>query len=212
MTGLPDVVDELLVLWPALPDALPRDAGASSGERVSTTALVHTVPLNVDVAAVLTDLRRAIPEWTSWAATAAGLSAASTVTGCLRQLPGIHDRLNTLGRTRDAEKLSKIADGWLGACRRALGLTRPDVPFGEYCPNHDDPLWPLATPGDVGQLRYDRLDARGRPVEPYVSWSRTELVLCRHCKAQWTPDRYMFLGRLIKQAKRAREAAAGDAA
>lgn len=203
-TTLSDAVQELLVLWPALPTALPRDAGVQSGERVATSENVHSVPLNVDVAAVITDLNRAIPDWTRWAAAAAGITPVSELRAQLRQLPTLHQQLHTLGRTRDADRLSVTVHTWLGACRRALGLDLPDRPTGMHCPNHDDPLQPLVQPGDHGQLRYAKLDTHGRPVDPQVTWQRVEIVLCRHCDAMWPPSRYMFLGRLIRQADRRR--------
>ncbi len=204
--NLDDTIAELLVLWPALPTALPRDAGIQSGERVATSENVHSVPLNVDVAAVLVDLRRAIPDWTRWAAETASESATShaDVPACLRRLPALHDHLNGLGRSRDAERLTTAAHGWLRAARNALGLNRPDRPIGEHCPRHDDPLQPLVQPGDHGHLRYTRLDHHGHPSDASIHWSRIEIVCCRHCDAMWTPERYMLLGRLIRQANRDR--------
>lgn len=209
--GLDDAIQELLVLWPALPTALPRDAGVQSGERVATSENVHSVPLNVDVAAVITDLTRAIPDWTRWAANAAGTTAVTDLRGQLRQLPGIHRRLEDLGRTRDAQRLTDAVHGWLTACRRALGLDLPDRATGMNCPYHDEAITPLVQPGDHGQLRYAKLDSTGRPVDPQVTWQRVEIVLCRHCGSMWSPGRYMWLGRLIKDAD-ARRAEAGDAA
>jgi hypothetical protein len=203
---LADIIDELQVLWPALPIALPRDAGTSNGERVTTSEQVHTVPLNVEVAAVITDLERAIPDWTSWAARTAGLGAHGDVPACLRQLPGIHQRLLTLGRTRDAQRLADTAQRWLSAARKALGLDAPDQPFGEPCPRHDQPLTGLMRPGDVGHLHWTKLDRAGHPVDPTITWTHTDVVYCRHCDSIWTPDRYRFLYRLVKQAKTEREA------
>lgn len=208
-----DTIDELQVLWPALPIALPRDAGTSNGERVATSEQVHTVPLNVEVAAVITDLERTVPDWTRWAASAAGLGAPpSHVDGCLRQLAGIHTRLTTLRRTRDAARLAATAQRWLSAARKALGLDAPDEPFGEYCPRHDDPLVGLKRPGDIGHLHWTKLDRNGHPVDAWVSWMHIDVVICRHCDSVWTPDRYRFLFRLLKQAKTEREAKTDDAA
>ncbi len=205
---LADIIDELQVLWPALPIALPRDAGTSSGERVTTSEQVHTVPLNVEVAAVITDLEHHVPGWTAWAARTAGLGPTpSTVPACLRQLAGIHHRLLEQGRTRDAARLADTVQGWLGAARRALGLDAPDEHFGEYCPRHDQPLIGLMRPGDVGHLRWTKLDQAGHPVDPTITWTHVDVVFCRHCDSLWTPDRYMWLNRLIKQANRERAAA-----
>ena len=203
---LDDAIAEILVLWPALPTALPRDAGVQSGERVATSENVHSVPLNVDVAAVLVDLRRAIPDWARWAAMAANVSLVGDLVHQLEQLPAIHHRLGEIGRTRDAERLNDAVNGWLTAARRALGLNRPDRPIGEHCPRHDDPLTPLIQPGDHGHLRYAKLDRHGHPVDAYIDWSRIEIVCCRHCDATWTPERYIHLGRLIRQANRDRQA------
>lgn len=213
-TSLDDAVQELLVLWPALPTALPRDAGVQSGERVTTSENIHSVPLNVDVAAVITDLNRAIPDWTRWAATTAGITPVNDLRGQLQQLPAIHHRLEELGRTRDADRLSTTVHAWLGACRRALGLDLPDRPTVMHCPNHDQPRTVLVQPGEHGQLQYAKLDAAGRPVDPQVTWQRLEVVLCRHCDGMWTPARYMWLGRLIKDADHRRQPPApeGDAA
>lgn len=202
--GLHDAIQELLVLWPALPTALPRDAGVQSGERVATSENVHSVPLNVDVAAVITDLTRAIPDWTRWAATSAGITAVNDLAGQLRQIPTLHQRLVAVGRTRDAERLADAVHAWLGAARRALGLDLPDRPTGMHCPRHDEPLVALVQPGDHGQLRYAKLDTAGRPVNPQVTWQRLEVILCRHCDSMWTPERYVHLGRLIQQAERER--------
>lgn len=211
---LADIIDELQVLWPALPIALPRDAGTSNGERVAVSENVHTVPLNTAVAAVITDLERNIPDWTRWAATTAGHGAAfGNVNTCLRQLPAIHARLVALGRTRDAQRLADTAQRWLSAAREALGLDAPDTPFGEPCPRHDQPLTGLTRPGDVGHLHWTKLDRNGHPVDPTITWTHTDAVLCRHCDSIWTPDRYRWLARLIKQAKTERATAeAGDAA
>jgi hypothetical protein len=208
---LDDAIAELRILWPALPTALPRDAGVQSGERVATSENVHSVPLNVDVAAVIVDLTRAIPQWTNWAAAAANVTAASTsVPKALEQLPSIHDRLDQLGRTRDAGRLAEAVNGWQWAARNALGLNRPDRPIGEMCPRHDDPLQPLVQPGDHGHLRYAKLDRHGHPIDAAIEWSRIEIVCCRHCDAMWTPERYIHLGRLIRQANRDREAARAE--
>ncbi|MEU7904128.1 hypothetical protein [Actinoplanes sp. NPDC049118] len=218
MTTLADFIDELLVLWPALPTALARDAGIQTGERVTTSENVHTVPLNVDVAAVLVDLHREIPDWARWAAETAGETptASGGIPGHLRRIQALHDRLSGLGRTRDAERLATTVHAWLTACRRALGLNRPDRPFGEHCPRHDQPLTALVLPGDHGHLRYTRTDRHGHPIDAHIVWSRIEIVCCRHCDAMWTPERYMLLGRLIRQANRDREHQAaeetGDAA
>lgn len=201
-TALDDAVQELLVLWPALPTALPRDAGTQSGERVATSENVHTVPINVDVAAVITDLTRAIPDWARWAAEQAGQGRNdhADIRVHLQRLPGLYDALSAHGRTRDAQRLHDTVHAWLTRCRRALGLDLPDRPTGMRCPNHDDPLTALVQPGDHGQLRYAKLDTHGRPVDPQVTWQRVEVVLCRHCDAMWPPARYMWLGRLIKDA------------
>lgn len=213
---LADIIDELQILWPALPIALPRDSGTTSSERVTTSEQVHTVPLNVQVAAVITDLQRAVPDWTRWASTTAGLGATpgADVNACLRRLPGIHHRLHELGRTRDAAKLADAAQRWLSAARKALGLDAPDTPFGEPCPRHDTPLTGLTRPGDIGHLHWTKLDRNGHPVDPTITWTHTDVVLCRHCDSIWTPDRYRWLARLIKQAKteRATVQEAGDAA
>jgi hypothetical protein len=212
VSELRDAVDELLILWPALPTALPRDAGTSDSERVTVSENVHTVPLNVDVAAVITDLGRAIPEWVAWAAEAAGegLTAFAGIPGHLKRIPALHDRLSGLGRTRDAERLTDTTQRWLTTTRRALGLDRPDRSTGLHCPRHDNPQTTLTQPGDNGHLRYTKLDTHGRPVDPQISWSRIEIILCRHCDSTWTPDRYMLLGRLIRQADRDRTADEAD--
>lgn len=208
MSDLDDTIAELIVLWPALPTALPRDAGVQSGERVTTSENVHNIPLNPDVAAAILDLTRAIPEWTNWAAEAAAESAIAHggIPTHLQRIPALHDRLNGLGRTRDAAQLATAVHNWHDAARRALGLNRPDRHFGEDCPRHDVPLTPLVIPGEHGHLRYAKLDTHGQPVDPTIEWQRLEVVLCRHCDAIWTPERYMLLGRLINQARRDREA------
>ena len=207
---LDDAIAELIVLWPALPTALPRDAGVQTGERVTTSENVHNIPLNADVADVILDLTRNIPEWTRWAAEAANMTPVGELTHQLEQLPAIHHRLLELGRTHKADTIATIAHGWLDAARRALGLNRPDRHFGEHCPRHDQPLTPLVLPGEHVHLRYTKLDHHGQPVDPTIEWQRVEIVLCRHCNAMWTPERYMLLGRLIRQARRDREHAQAD--
>lgn len=215
---LGDVIAELLVLWPALPAALPRDAGTATGERVTQTENVHSIPLNPDVATVITDLSRKIPHWAAWAAENAGETPnpGRDIPTHLAHLRRLHDRLNGLGRSRDADRLTDAAQRWRTDARRALGLNEPDRPIGtdHHCPRHDDPLTPLVMPGRHGDLTYTRLDRTGQPVDASVEWSRLEVVLCRHCGATWTPERYMLLGRLIRQANRDRatRAEAGDAA
>lgn len=205
--ALDEIIAELLILWPALPGALPRDAGVQSGERVATSENVHSVPLNVDVAAVLVDLRHAIPHWAHWAAQSAGESPtdAGGIPGHLKRIPALHDRLSGLGRTRDADKLADASRTWLNAARRALGLNRPDRPIGEHCPNHDQPLTHLVQPGDHGHLRYTHLNQHGHPVDAAIDWSSLEIICCRHCNALWAPSRYFWLGKLIKYANHRRE-------
>lgn len=211
---LDDTIAELILLWPALPTALPRDAGVQTGERVTTSENVHSIPLNADVAAVITDLTRQIPEWVTWVAEATSGYATRSILGQLGQIPGFHHDLLQHGRTRDAERLATAAHSWLHRCRTALGLNRADRPIGEPCPNHDDPTTPLIQPGDTGHLRYTKLDANGHPIDAYIEWRRLEIVCCRHCDAVWTPSRYMLLGRLIRHANHQRQNTdrAGDAA
>lgn len=183
-------LDELAVLWPALPAALARDAGTSSGERVSTSENVHTIPLNADVASTMHRLNAAIPN-----------------AAYLRNLATVYTEHYDNHRTRQAARLADTIAGWLRDARHALGLDRPDRPLrAAHCPRHDEPLTKLVEPGDRGWLRYDHLDAHGRPVNPWVSWLRHEAVTCRHCGAVWSPGQYLWLGRLIEDADRRRAA------
>ena len=210
---LADAIDELQVLWPALPTALQIDGGTTTGERVTTSENVHTVPLNVDVAGVIHRLTWAVPHWVAWASGQAGLgafTAPASVPPSLRRVPGIHARLLELGHTRDAQRLADNVEGWRQDCRRVLGLNRPDEPFGEHCPYHDEHLTQLVRPGEIGHLRYAKLDRAGYPVGAYVVWTRLDVVLCRHCDSIWTPSRYHFLARLVRQADRDRAAAAEE--
>lgn len=202
-----DTIDELLVLWPALPTALARDAGTTTSERVATSENVHTIPLNGDVAAVILDLQRAIPEWTAWAAQIVGESRNdhAGTPDHLKRIPALHDRLRGQGRTADAKLLEHTTNGWLTRCRTALGLNRPDRGTGLRCPNHDQPLSLLIQPGDHGHLQYAKLDSAGHPVDAWVNWTRTDLIMCRHCDSIWTPARYMWLGRLIRDADHRRQ-------
>jgi hypothetical protein len=182
-----DQLDELAVLWPALPAALARDAGTTSGERVTTSENVHTIPLNPDVASALHRLNAAIP-------------SLNYLHNLATEYAGHYDNQ----RTTEAQQLANTIHSWLTDARHALGLNRPDRPIGEHCPQHDDPITPLVTPGDRGHLAYDHLDFHGRPVNPWIRWERQEIVTCRHCHQQWTPGQYMWLGRLIRWANNRR--------
>lgn len=206
---LAETLDELAVLWPALPAALARDAGTSSGERVSTSENVHTIPLNADVASTAAALASDIPLTAAWASDAAGIGGWAPnrpIPTYLRALAVHHDRLVALGRSRDAARLATTVDRWHKQIRDALGLNRADRPLRAHCPRHDNPLTALVEPGDRGWLRYDHLDAAGRPVNPWVSWLRHEAVTCRHCDAIWSPGQYLWLGRLIDDADQRRAA------
>lgn len=171
---------ELAILLPALPDALPRDSGAGGGERVATTANVHTLPVNADVAQVLIRLH--------------GLDVRSL----RRQV----DQVFAAGDPGPIRRTANTVARCLGDARHALGLDRPNraLPGPRWCPDHDEPLEALVVPGDRGTLVYDRLDRRGKPIDPWIRWTRLDVVVCPHCGRTWTPTQYLWLGRLIKHA------------
>jgi hypothetical protein len=213
---LADTLDELAILWPALPSALARDSGTSSSERVTTTSQVHTIPLNADVASAAARLTIEVPITVAANASllnVAGITTAAPIPSQLRYLGVLHEQLHTRGHTRDAARLAATVGDWHTLIRNAFGLNRPDRPLrGKHCPRHDEPLTTLVEPGDQGWLRYDHLDHAGRPHNPWVSWRRTEAVTCRHCGATWSPAQYLWLGKLIDDAdrRRAEQAQADD--
>lgn len=181
---LAEAVDELDLIWPALLEATERDRGTSSGERVATSPIL-TVPVNVDVLAALDVL----------ATDLGGL-------GDLYRLAGCYDDLASGGREAAARRLVAAVRGCRATARRAIGLSVPDRPLGQYCPRHDEPLTELVAPGDQGQLCYRGRDERGHPVGLSVVWHHQDVVACpwRPCGARWTPSQQMFLARLLREA------------
>lgn len=211
MTGgrstLADDVDELTVLAPALRGALGRDQGAAEGERVSTSR-AFGLPVNADVLRAL-DVLASVPSIAWWAANVVGEphNAARGLLDHLRHFPRQHERMLVTAAAEQAAQLAGSLNRLLREVKLALGLRTVDRRLGHFCPLHDAPLVELVAPGDVGTLRYARLDRQGRPVGPSVSWVHTDAVLCRSCGASWTPDRYVLLGRMLRQADARRLAA-----
>lgn len=211
---LADQLGELAVLWPALPYALARDSGTTSGERVHTTPSVHAIPLNAAVADVTARLAREIPATAAWAARAIGQQPnhGRSIPDHLRHLAPAYGALLAQHRTRDAARLAAHIGRWHAAARDAFGLDRPDRPIGSACPLHDTPLTTLMEPGERGWLRYEHLDHSGQPIGVTIEWTRAQAIYCPHCGAVWAANRWMWLRRLIAQAEQERAAAAAKAA
>lgn len=185
-----DMITELRLLWPALPAALPRDTGNGGGDRVHTTPDIHAIPINPAVAAVI---RRLAPHMAD-----------------LSLLQQAYGDAWTNRRLADAWTITHHITRWLGDARTALGLNRPDQPVGASCPRHDQPLTPLVTPGDHGELRYDAIGPAGELVGGWIRWTHTDLIVCRHCDQTWPPSRWLWLDRLAKDADQRRIQAVAD--
>ncbi len=209
-----EVCETLDVLLPALGEAVARDQGAADEERVSASSVVPSLPVNTDVLAAVREVRDRLPALRYAAQVALGEKRPlGTPEGALRHIPVLHERLRGRGLVHVAENLAQGTEAVLRLVQLALGLRTLDKPLGEPCPVHDEAIVGLVTPGDIGYLEYDHLDAQGRPVQPRVRWIHTEAVLCRHCGTSWSPGQYVLLGRRIKEAAARRRAAReGDAA
>lgn len=198
---LAEHVDELVLYWPALTDALDRDqGGAASATAVATSSPVLSAPVNLDVLRATSTMEQEVPTTAAWCASVvAEQSAARPVAGHLPHFPRWHARMVATAAVRGAERLAITVAAWRSLCKRAIGLLVADRPLGEYCPRHDQPLTELVAPGDEGWLTL----RAGEP-GPTVSWIHVHAVVCRRCGSRWAPSQYLWLGRLIRDAARRR--------
>lgn len=202
-----DEVAELSILWPAIGEALEKDAGVlADAERVSGGTAIG-LPVNADVFAASIMLTTEVPALAYWACSViAEPPALRTVGAHLQHFPRWHERMLVTAALAEAAHLAVAVRSMLASAKLALGLRTPDRRLGQYCPMHDDPLCELIMPGDVATLRYTRLDRDGRPVTPAVEWTRREAAVCSACSASWEPGDYLALGRLMRQADARRSA------
>ena len=182
---------ELRQLWPVLPAALPADGGTTTGERVRTSGNVHTIPINPAVAATISRLAPHMSHLAQY----------------IREYTDAYHN----HRTQDAAPIARNISNWLTQARTALGLNRPDRPIGAHCPHHDQPHTELVTPGDHGHLDYTSITADGTLTDGWIRWDHTDLVCCRHCRQQWTPSQYPWLGRLVRYADQRRAVPSANA-
>lgn len=192
-----DDLAELTLLWPALADALERDAGTVTDERVNGTTNVHTIPVNPEVLRTVTSLLREVPDTARWATSAVAEphNPARDVLAHLRHFQRLYDRLSGLNQGADAGHLARTISGWLDQTKTAVGLKIRDRRLGQFCPVHDEPLAELVTPGDEGWIE-DSAATGGNTIR----WRRDDVVLCRHCGTTWAPSRFLFLGRMLVEA------------
>jgi len=187
-------VAELTQLWPALAGALQRDEGVNTQERVTTSNTEVALPVNADVLATIAALHGEIPATARWACQQlAEPHMDRQPVDHLRHMTRWHDRLNNTNAADSAQQLAHNTRRWLHMTRRAIGLSVPHRPLGQYCPVHDEPLTELVTPGDEGWIT-------GGPTGTTLTWRHTEAVQCPHCGTSWTPGQYLLLGRMLRDA------------
>ncbi|MBC6458404.1 hypothetical protein [Actinomadura sp. HBU206391] len=200
-------VSELLTLWPQLASALERDQGGPANERVTTTANVHTIPVNGDVLAAVQELDR--DAWPAvWKArdVLGEPGGRISIEETIRSTGVLFRRLVGREKPQDAKRLAHEVFRWHRLVRTAIGLSRRAQPLrgdrGEIrCPLHDDPVTTLRQRGDEGTLHDRRASER-------ITWRSGEGVYCpdRECRARWTPAEYGLLGRLVEAAEERRKA------
>lgn len=197
-----DAVTELLALLPKLAGALERDAGASDGEHVTTSANVHVLPVNLDVLAAAKMLQDeawpAAYAARSWLAEPGdNISLADTI----RSTAILYRRLVGRERNGPARQLAATVLRWHRTVRTAIGLSRRAVPLSGddgpiTCPLHDDPLTQLRQRGDEGTF-----DESARGDREAIRWQRGGGLYCplKDCSGAWGPSEYPFLGRLVAE-------------
>lgn len=168
---LAERIAELLLLTPALRDALARDHTPNAGNRVTIGGITLTVPVNEDVHRALAE----IP------------------TGYLHGYVADFQHALSTGDLTTAKRITRDVDHWRRLTKRALGLLLYDRPLGQPCPQHDQPLTELVALGDEGWLIRDQHGF-------YVRWHRDQRVWCRHCGSTWDQRQMLLLGRLLKWA------------
>jgi hypothetical protein len=195
-----DAIAEILELYPRLATALERDAGTAEGERVTTSANVHVLPVNLDVLAAVNALRE--QAWPAAHAARTWLAEPSDGGSTLDTLASIgilYRRLVGKQLDQPARNLAGNVFRWHHLARRAVGLSLPDRPLrGDRgpicCPLHDDPRVQLHQYGDEG-----RIDPDAHGDREAITWQRGGGLHCRHCGGAWGPSEYAFLGRLVAE-------------
>lgn len=195
-----DAIADILELYPRLAAALERDAGTTEGERVTTSANVHTLPVNLDVLAAVNSLHEQAWPAAVFAREALGEPGHHVdIPTTLASLGVLYRRLVGRQLRRPARVLALDVFRWHHLARRAIGLSTPDRPLrGDgrpiNCPQHDDPLIQLHQYGDEG-----RVDPDARGDREAITWQRGGGLHCRHCGRAWSPSEYPFLGRLVAE-------------
>jgi hypothetical protein len=198
MTDVDGTVAELAELWPALAAALARDAAGEGAPGIWVSMGV----VNADVLAAMLTVEREVPEATARARELIGEPwHARELLVHLRQVPRLAARLHAVGRQDAAGELAWQAAGWLRLVKRALGLRKPDMPFGDppcTCPwaarrpeNHPGAAL-LRRAGEEGFLRPG-------PDGPRVQWEGAGLIYCpaEACGATWDYAHWALLGRML---------------
>lgn len=197
-----DAVEELLRLWPKLHDALPRDVGTVDGERVSATAEVSTLLVNLDVSKAIKLLRDEASPAAMDARTVLGEPGdAAPMERTLESIAILYRRLVGRGQVGEARKLAASVLRWHRVARTVIGLSRRATPLqGDgrpvFCPLHDAPLVTLRHRGDEGTL-----DETARGDREAIRWRSGGGLYCplRECDGEWGPGEFAFLGRLVAE-------------
>lgn len=197
-----DAVNELLLLWPQLAHALQRDAGTSENERVTTSASVHTLPMNMDVLGAIRILQQ--ETWPAALEARTLLNEPGAFRGTTKTIEScaiLYRRLVGRGYDTEARELARIVLRWQHVTRTAIGLSRRAKPLhgdGEavFCPLHDAPLVQLRLRGDEGTVNQD---TRGN--REAITWRSGGGLYCPHkgCRGEWGPSEFPFLGRLVAE-------------
>lgn len=197
-----DAVEELLVLWPKLHEALPRDAGGNDSERVRASANVFAALVNQDVSGAIKLLRDEASPAAMEARTVLGEPGdAQPVERTVESLGILYRRLAARGYVGEARKLAASVLHWRRVARTAIGLSRRATPLqGDgrpiFCPLHDAPLVTLRHRGDEGTL-----DETARGDREAIRWRSGGGLYCplRGCNGEWGPGEFAFLGRLVAE-------------
>lgn len=203
MTGPSIVRDaaDLAQLWPALSEALARDHAPEHGERVAAAGSTEPgLPVNLDVADAIHYLTTNIAVAATYARRLLGEPAWTHSVPVLLawDFARWHGRLVDLGDQVHADHLAAAVADWLGRARSALGFTTPARRLGQMCPEHDEPLVELVEPGASATLHTD-------PAGYRITWAKVRAVMCRYCRATWTPGpEYLALDRALNAAARRR--------
>jgi len=193
-----DAVDELVLIWPHLTDALTADTGHTQDEKVHTSENPGHTPVNPDAFRAITTLSREIPATHRRLCTLIGEPYSGTrIETSLRQFPHIYDRLISTNALAAARRLAAAVGRWRCLAKLGTGLLQHDRPLRRYCPRHDQPFTELVALGDEAWLR----QVGG---ELYIDWTHDGRVWCRHCGSTWTPRELLWLGRLLRDADRRR--------